>query len=502
MDSPPSFVSVFAISVMVYAASSLFKAWVKHTELHHIPAIGPSGMFSSYMGAIRMLKHGRDAVQEGYKKYRGAAFKVPGISKWIVVVSGPQMVEDLRKATDDQVSFRDAVADVIQIDYTIGRELHYDPYHIGVIRGTLTRRLAERFADVQDEIVTAFAEHIPPSEGWTKVRALPTIMKIVCRTSNRLFVGLPLCRDPDFLSLNVEFTVDVMKAANIINLFPNFLKPIAGRLFSNVPKAMRRAQRHLRPIIEERLRQEERHGKEWPERPDDYLSWLLDLARGHQRTLHDLTVRILAVNFAAIHTTSMAFTQVLFDLAAYPSYVPALREEVEAVVREEGLTKTSLYKMRKVDSFIKESQRMGGNGTLVMQRKTLKDFTFSDGTVVPKGHTIAVANFPMHHDEANYTDPDRFDGFRFANMRDSEVDGYTKHQMVSLGSDYIVFGHGRHACPGRFFAVNELKALLTHVLLHYDLAFENNGGRPEDRWYGHASFPDPAVSVMFRKRQC
>lgn len=69
-------------------------------------------------------------------------------------------------------------------------------------------------------------------------------MDIVCRTSNRLFSGLPLCvhlqvpdhgpldnayappgRDEDYLALNKQFTIDVFTGAQIINLFPSFLKP-------------------------------------------------------------------------------------------------------------------------------------------------------------------------------------------------------------------------------------------------------------------------------------
>lgn len=30
------------------------------------------------------------------------------MNKWQVVVSGPQMIDDLRRATDDQLSFRGA----------------------------------------------------------------------------------------------------------------------------------------------------------------------------------------------------------------------------------------------------------------------------------------------------------------------------------------------------------------------------------------------------------
>ena len=52
----------------------------------------------------------------------------------------------------------------------------------------------------------------------------------------------------------------------------------------------------------------------------------------------------------------------LFYLAANPQYIQPLREEVEAVVEKEGWSKAALAKMRKVDSFIKECQRLEGIG--------------------------------------------------------------------------------------------------------------------------------------------
>ena len=70
---------------------------------------------------------------------------------------------------------------------------------------------------------------------------MDAMMKVVCRASNRIFVGLPLCtwllllkyyyvlsfagRDKDFVDINVKFTVDVVKTAFILRLFPDFLKP-------------------------------------------------------------------------------------------------------------------------------------------------------------------------------------------------------------------------------------------------------------------------------------
>ena len=52
------------------------------------------------------------------------------------------------------------------------------------------------------------------------------------------------------------------------------------------------------------------------------------------------------------------FTHALYNLAAYTQYIEPLREEVEEVVAAEGWSKASLGKMRKLDSFLKESMRL------------------------------------------------------------------------------------------------------------------------------------------------
>ena len=93
------------------------------------------------------------------------------------------MIEELRQAPDDYISFEEATADVclffsrsamntisfaskaIQISYTMGREVRYDTYHVDVIKSSLTRSLVERFPDVQNEISIAFEDYIPETKG-------------------------------------------------------------------------------------------------------------------------------------------------------------------------------------------------------------------------------------------------------------------------------------------------------------------------------------------------
>jgi len=360
-----------------------------------------------------------------------------------------------------------------------------------------------RFSDIHDEIGAAFADAIPikcNGSEWTTVIARQVVLSVVCRTVNRFFVGLPLCRDPNYRSLNEQFTLDVVNAASTLNLFPIPLRHFIVRFLKKVPEGIKRGMKHLEPLIRERIEQERVYGDEWDDKPNDAITWLLEVAKEpHRRTIENLTTRILLMNFASIHTTSLAFLNALFNLATYPEYVQPMREEVEGVINGEGWTKSAIGKLRKVDSFLRESQRLSGNGAFSVRRKVLKDFTFSNGTTIPAGCMIGIPHRSVHCDPENYSDPEIFDGFRYSKMRENEGES-TKHGMATLAPDYLIFGQGRHACPGRFFATNEVKALLAHVLLNYDVKLPNDSGRPSEFWFGLTSIPDPAAELMFRKR--
>lgn len=67
-----------------------------------------------------------------------------------------------------------------------------------------------------------------------------------------------------------------------------------------------------------------------------------------------------------------------------------------------------------------------------MHRTALTDFTLADGTFIPKDTSVCAALFATHRDEKNYTSPDIFDGFRFANMALSALseEESAKQQMV------------------------------------------------------------------------
>ncbi|KAF5327947.1 hypothetical protein D9758_016776 [Tetrapyrgos nigripes] len=516
-----SYTTLIATLAVCLAFSKMLGAWMTMYELSKIPTIGPAGFLSSWFAGVKFVKNARALIQEGYDKFHGRPFKIRMPDQWIVVATGTDLLNDIRKAGDDELSFDEATDDLIQARYTVGPELLKSRYHLNVVRGSLTRSIQSTFAEVRDEIQEAFQDEVPLSKEWTSVPAYDTIMRIVCRTTNRLFVGLPLCREPDWIDLNIQFTIDVFKSAAIINLFPEILKPIIGNLLAPIRRSRARAMKHLKPIIEDRLERIQQ-GEEVMQ--NDVLTWLLDPSvnpGGEFRSVKDLTMRILNLNMAAIHTTSMAFTNTIFYLCVQPSSVVAeLRKEIEDVIDEYGWSKLAMGQMRKLDSFMKETVRMVGFGATNIDRKTLKPFTFSDGTTLPTGTRIVVPQWAWHHDERHFTKPDTFEPFRFSDMRSNNANGSNfesfKHQMATPDEDYIFFGTGRHACPGRFFAVNELKTLCAHVLLNYDICLEEKhkrdpgsvnadpnvgNGLPEPVWFASSMTPNPAARVLFRRRK-
>lgn len=133
-----------------------------------------------------------------------------------------------------------------------------------------------------------------------------------------------------------------------------------------------------------------------------------------------------------------------------------------------------------------------------MQRYVEREVTLSDGTVLPKGSRIMVASNYM--DPTIYSEPEKFDAARFLKMRQQPGQEHS-WQFVSTNPAHILFGHGQHACPGRFFASNEVKIALCHLLLKYDLRFVPNEGRPAPRIFEAVNGVDQKSRIQMRRRK-
>ncbi|KAH9976988.1 cytochrome P450 [Russula compacta] len=365
----------------------------------------------------------------------------------MVLPTSVKLIDDVRKASDDILSASEPFREFLQTDYTLNFLNCEDTYHRDVIRSRLTRNVATTFDQVYDELDGALREYIPATcEEWAKLSILPTVRRIICRASNRIFVGTPLCRNHDYQTLMLDFNGNFVKSAILIGMFPKPLKPIVARLISNIPSQVRSTMEFIRPLVEERFAKMEEFGETWDDAPNDMLMWLMSEAKGIERSLEGLARRLLLANFASIHSTSLLAMQALYRLLSNAECIEPLRQEVETVVAKEGWTKAGMDKMHKVDSFLRETLRVDSLGIVMSIRLALRPFTFSNGVTIPADTLVALPLCAIHEDEEIYPNSEEFDGFRFSKLREKEGDvAAAKHQAVTTSAELLAFGNGRHA---------------------------------------------------------
>ncbi|KAJ7455812.1 cytochrome P450, partial [Mycena latifolia] len=467
-----------------------------------IPAIGgcDKNIISSYMTALHFLNDPLDVIHRGYCQYRDAVFRVPTLGGWDYIANGLQYTNDIAAAPEHILSLHEAFAEASKRPYIMT-----NPIHITVIRGSVTRNLGQGFAQMRDEIEEAFND-IPSleGEGWKEFDVSPNVKQVVVRAFTSFFIGIPLCENQEYVDFIIDYTKTLFSRGTTIDFLPNFLKPVIGPLLSTRGKDLQRMLKFLGPMIEERLENEENHGPPpFMITQSDLISWLINVAEGEERTTPALAQRILTTYMIAIPTTSAVLTKALYDLAAYPEHILPMREEAQSAVSDGGWTRNALANMHKIDSFLRESLRLSGSAAVSMTRWVLaKDgFTFSDGTHIPYGTRVSIPGNAIHYDPDNYENAAVFDGFRFARQREhNEGNSSFNRHMISTSPDHVAFSYGHRACPGRFLASTQVKAIMAHILINYDVKAQPAASRKPDRCIEVFRIPDPQGKILIKKR--
>lgn len=251
--------------------------------------------------------------------------------------------------------------------------------------------------------------------------------------------------------------------------------------------------------------------------------------------------RLLMFNLVAIHAISLTTTEAILDLhssSMSSDFVDRLREESDRVLRQFNgrWSLDSLSKLHRLDSTIRESLRFSNFGVTALSRQVSTDermnhsmysiassaslmmillslqVTAPDGILlgdqarIPAGVRICVPMHEIHHDSAFYSKPRTFDPFRFSrSFEENDVTGATKTgsksapQPATAGSNsFLAFGYGRHMCPGRFFAVNEMKLMLTSMLKNYDVQYMAE--RPARQTVMENMVPFQSTTIKVRRR--
>ncbi|EEU38661.1 uncharacterized protein NECHADRAFT_95128 [Fusarium vanettenii 77-13-4] len=371
-----------------------------------------------------------------------------------------------------------------------------------VVRTKLTQSLGLVTDDLVDEMTASAHDLIGEDKEFKAVTLKEVISLMVARLSSRVFLGKNLARNDRWLHIAMHYTHDSYSAAAELRQWPFFLRPFVYWFLPLCRKLRQEVKDADALIMPEVNRRKEAVLKaqasgEKPPRTSDTIGWMFEISRGRDV---NYVYGQLFLSFAAIHTTTETITGCVLDISSYPEIVQPLREEIISVIGEHGWAKTSLYKLKLMDSFMKESQRRHYMGMTSIHRHADEDIKLSDGNVIRKGSRMCVTAEPFI-DPKVYPEPEKYDVYRFLNLR-SQPGQENAHQFVTTSPQHMLFGHGTHACPGRFFASNEMKIALCHLILKYDWKLcDGQTERPKNLQVDAGFLTDPTVKVMVRRRE-
>jgi cytochrome P450 len=177
-----------------------------------------------------------------------------------------------------------------------------------------------------------------------------------------------------------------------------------------------------------------------------------------------ISKRLAVLSFAAIQSSAITLTNLIFDLAASPlcpTYLSSMRNEVYAELAAEhgAWTKAGLARMVSLDSTLRESMRLWGfvsRGVLKLVVKK-EGVRLPGGLHLPFGTKVGLHAHPIHHDEDVYVGAYKFDPFRWCKEENGDAEGSDFKKALRLGekrkgtslvttsSTFMAFSHGRHA---------------------------------------------------------
>ncbi|KAF9571172.1 hypothetical protein EC968_000975 [Mortierella alpina] len=410
----------------------------------------------------------------------GPVFNLQILNQFLTVISGPLAREVFM---NENFSFGDALDDIsgihaLTMSITTTKRRFDNPLIHEIIRDTISPNLPLFTPRIVERLVSVFDSDLGYGEHKLIKNPLPVFHDMIARAMATVFMGHKIAKNSKVID---SFTQATTKYGvfNIMRKHTEVLVEAAT------------------PVIQNRRRMEAEAIEKGVayERPLDILQKLLDNFEKYQLAdIEDICGQLLTLILASVHTTSDASTYVSYYLALFPECIePLYREQVEVLDQiahereaerqcklqsgeaqsrasfegtdldphnDRSLSAETVKRFKYLDSFVREVFRFR------LQRIELPhiaqaDVILSNGMVIHKGRKIFVNLRSLHEDpKLQGEGPTEFRPWRFVGKAKS---------AAKASMDYLPFGVGKHACPGRFLAIQEIKTITALLVTRYSM---------------------------------
>lgn len=176
----------------------------------------------------------------------------------MVVTSNEQLIKELGNVDEKLLSMQAAADERNSISHILSDTIHGNPFHVEAINKYLVRELHKILPDIEEEIrfnLKQLDVRVGDGSEWVEFDEFHNFLsRCISSVTNRVLVGLPLCRDPEFLNCLVQLSTQISRAGLICDLGPQFLRTPISNFLVQRSDAFGRFIAKLGPVFEQRRR--------------------------------------------------------------------------------------------------------------------------------------------------------------------------------------------------------------------------------------------------------
>lgn len=430
-----------------------------------------------------------------WRKALGEVYTVSYLGKNVVIVAGKEAVKMARTPGLDMVEARnevtligDALGNYIESEgkpsVTLDADVSVKKFLGPLLNDVLPSLLIKMQTKIKD-----LSNHKGP------IQLSRICTGVVGETVSSLLMGEKLANDKDLTNIMIKFATDVEQRARrylIWTLFPFIGFKIAKFLIRSTDFAPEARKVFLTKISHATNQRNQLAIQDRPS-PTCFLEAMIDSGFPNETIVDGL----INLTFASLFTTMSNSQRLVGDFLTFPEYIKEVRQELDSVLPNgEPLTVDKIPHLEHLDSAIRESLRHRSH-IPELWRKTTSPLVLTDGQIIPQDTYIALDIPSIQLSPTSYgTSPRKpdmdpvayathFDPFRFVD---------TSLRAPKLTSSFYGFGAGKHACPGRFFAVQIITSFTAILLQNYRV--ETVDDQPLPFITKEEYFPDPHVRLI------
>ena len=157
--------------------------------------------------------------------------------------------------------------------------------------------------------------------------------------------------------------------------------------------------------------------------------------------------------FTGIRTSAVTLEWILLFMASHPDRLKEIQNEIDTIAEAGNLTLNNIPKLEYLERFIMEAMRIAPIAhTHVRQVKAGFEY---ENSKFRAGDILLLSVFGFNHDPDIWKEPDKFYPERFVNK--------------ALASSLFPFGLGRHTCPGKYLAYQDIIIVLVLLLQKFQI---------------------------------